>query len=394
LLTAAPDGRLIVWDARRAVALETLSAGGVGPMRDLQISPDGATAYGAGRDGKVVVWDLTGRRRWERPFAGDVTPVGKHALVSSADGNHAAVVDSRGFVELFGGPPLRPAARIRPAHGRAEGAALSPDGGTLVLTTYDGVDGTVEFWNTRARRRLGAPQVGHAAPADVVRWSADGRWVATGDPGSAVRLWDARRRRPRAVANVGVTDLSLSPDGRLLAATLALSNFAGGLEIRSVPDLEVVRTVRVPLGAAGRFSPDGRSFVYGDRDGRMWILDTRTWRPRGEPLDVTAPVLSAELSPDGRLLAAPSEGGTGRLWDVIAPRPVGAGLSGGPQDPVGAAFVDGGSRLAVVHQRGGVAWDVRPGSWTRHACAVAGRRLTRSEWRAVLPRHPYAPACG
>jgi WD40 repeat protein len=179
-----------------------------------------------------------------------------------------------------------------------------------------------------------------------------------------------------------------------LAATLELPNFAGGLVIRSVPDLELVRTVRVPAGTTGRFSRDGRSFVYGDRNGRVWILDTRTWRPRGRPFQVTAPVLGAELSPDGRLLATTSLGGAGRLWDVVGRRPVGAGLSGVPRDPIGVAFLAGGSHLAVLHERGGVAWDVRPGSWERHACAVAGRRLAEWEWEALLPRHAYAPACG
>ena len=39
-------------------------------------------------------------------------------------------------------------------------------------------------------------------------------------------------------------------------------------------------------------------------------------------------------------------------------------------------------------------WDVSPGRWTDHACAVAGRTLTRQEWTEFLPRRPYRPACG
>jgi hypothetical protein len=46
-----------------------------------------------------------------------------------------------------------------------------------------------------------------------------------------------------------------------------------------------------------------------------------------------------------------------------------------------------------VTERGGYVWDVRPASWERRACEVAGRRLTRAEWKAALPGRDYAPAC-
>ena len=62
-------------------------------------------------------------------------------------------------------------------------------------------------------------------------------------------------------------------------------------------------------------------------------------------------------------------------------------------DALGAAFVGGGSRVVVVHRDGGYVWDLRPSSWERHACAVAGRTLTRAEWENTLPQREYAPAC-
>ena len=38
-------------------------------------------------------------------------------------------------------------------------------------------------------------------------------------------------------------------------------------------------------------------------------------------------------------------------------------------------------------------WDLRPESLARHACQVAGRRLTRAEWTEFLPGRDYNPAC-
>ena len=40
-----------------------------------------------------------------------------------------------------------------------------------------------------------------------------------------------------------------------------------------------------------------------------------------------------------------------------------------------------------------IMWDIRRESLTRHACEVAGRRLTRAEWAEHLPGRAYDPAC-
>ena len=53
----------------------------------------------------------------------------------------------------------------------------------------------------------------------------------------------------------------------------------------------------------------------------------------------------------------------------------------------------GDTRTRSTSSGGAYRWDIRPSSWARHACAVAERRLTRSEWADALPERKYAPAC-
>ena len=95
LVTAGRDERLIVWDAKRATALETLEARGIGLVQDLQVARDGRTAYSAGRDGTVIAWDLSGERRWERPFGAPGRGARAGALTAAAHGSHFAVIDAR-----------------------------------------------------------------------------------------------------------------------------------------------------------------------------------------------------------------------------------------------------------------------------------------------------------
>lgn len=93
------------------------------------------------------------------------------------------------------------------------------------------------------------------------------------------------------------------------------------------------------------------------------------------------------------MLATTSLDGTARLWDLAARRPIGGTLPSGSGDVVGAVFSSDGRHIVVAHDRGGYVWDVRRAAWSRHACAVAGRRLSRAEWEEALAGRDYAPAC-
>ena len=191
-------------------------------------------------------------------------------------------------------------------------------------------------------------------------------------------------------------NLSISPDGTKLAATMDDQEGHGELDIIFVPQLELLTKVRAPAGDWSQFSRDGRTLLYGDDAGRTWMYDTHTWRPRGRPLaGATGPVLTVNLSPDGRMLATTSTDGTTRLWDVASHRPIGTALPGIADHDVAAAFVEGGSQLVTVYDNGrAYRWDVRPRAWAQEACDIAGRTLTPAEWQDALPNRAYTPACG
>jgi len=85
---------------------------------------------------------------------------------------------------------------------------------------------------------------------------------------------------------------------------------------------------------------------------------------------------------------------TSLLWDIRSRHPIGTPLPG-PENINAVAFFapDGGHVFAVFRDGRGYRWDVREGAWERTACAIAGRQLTRAEWRDALPGRAYAPTC-
>ena len=157
-----------------------------------------------------------------------------------------------------------------------------------------------------------------------------------------------------------------------------------------------MRSIRVPdLVGFARFSLDGRRIAVGNRFGETQVWSTANWKPvtRWFGGDASG-IVSAQFSPNDEILATGSDTGNLQLWDIASGQALGAPLPGGPNVAVLPFFTPDGTRLIASYQSGqAFIWDLRPESLIRHACRVAGRRLTRAEWREFLPGRAYDPAC-
>ncbi len=72
--------------------------------------------------------------------------------------------------------------------------------------------------------------------------------------------------------------------------------------------------------------PDGNVLAFGDRTGRITLLDTTSWKvldrlnpPGNEPENYWSPTPALTFSPDGRELAVGSQQGTIALWSLARP---------------------------------------------------------------------------
>ena len=153
-----------------------------------------------------------------------------------------------------------------------------------------------------------------------------------------------------------------------------------------------------PACAAGdegwwvRFSPDGRLLaVTSPHYTQLWDVAKR--RRIGPPLrGHEGVVFTSEFSPDGRTLATSGSDGSVILWDVESRRSL--GKLPGPLGQISSRFTPDGQRLFVLHELGAAQrWEVSPDAWSKHACRVAGRELTRAEWEELVPDQDYRRVC-
>jgi hypothetical protein len=127
------------------------------------------------------------------------------------------------------------------------------------------------------------------------------------------------------------------------------------------PELGAVRDVLLaPDGTWGATVGDGAAVL-------LWRVNPQTgiWSPMGSLVGHGGDVEEAELDPlQGRLITI-APGDRAIVWDVGS---------------------DGGSSAAEPRATTGSAW-------LRDACEIAGRDLTRAEWRQYVPGRPWRPTC-
>ena len=163
----------------------------------------------------------------------------------------------------------------------------------------------------------------HPAAIPVVIWSPDGRLLATGDVGGAIRLWEvgpvsesgsATCVQTLAGHTQVVAGLAFAPDG----IDLASASNDGTVKLWVVASGSLLATLDGHTDRVSRvvWSPDGRTLASGGRDQTVWLWDVAEGRYRMALRGHTEAVRGLAFTPDSQSLVSGSEDGTLRVWAV------------------------------------------------------------------------------
>ncbi len=260
------------------------------------------------------------------------------------------------------------------------------------------------MWNPETSRVVVEGQVATSVVTSAV-FSADGRRLVVTDESGLVRTIDAATLRPIGTpvhvgSNACCVALAAGDQAAVVFSDPAVAKRSLGPSSHSQWNLVDLRSGRLvssrALGMdalAADASPDGQTVAVTGAGGEMWLLDSKTGKPvstppRGDGADNTWVAHSS----DGAQVVTGAVDGTIRLWDGASG--VLLGTVRLPENtPLVATFLYGGQDLLIASNAGGVyLWNSRLNEATNFACALAGRTLTRTEWRAFTDR-PYRPRC-
>lgn len=193
---------------------------------------------------------------------------------------------------------------------------FSPDGRTLASAS---ADCTIKLWSA-ATGALEHTLEGHLAGISALTWSPDSKILASGSDDKSIRLWDTQTGLAHPTPLLGhhnyVYSLCFSPKGNMLVS----GSYDEAVFLWDVRAARVMRSLPAhsdPVSSVD-FVRDGTLIVSCSHDGLIRVWDTATGQClRTIVHEDNAPVTCVRFSPNGRYILAWTLDSCIRLWNYI-----------------------------------------------------------------------------
>jgi len=208
-------------------------------------------------------------------------------------------------------------------------------------------------------------------PRQSVAISPDGRSLAAGGEGFAIKVWNLLDHPPgHEIILKGHSDavrmLSFSPDGRrLLSAAFGLDRTARVWDLDESSELLKIGGLRNTPSITAAFSPDGQFVLAGgERNLSLWKVADRSMQRQFEEPSMGM-IFAVCFCPDGKRALAAGEDRKLHLWDVEQGKEL--LVFGGHDKVITGVSVSPDGRTAFSGSEDGTirAWDLATGEETR-----------------------------
>ena len=398
-----------------------------GPVTSVAFSREGTRFASGGGDKAVWLWDAATRQK--------VGVIGRHnsAVFSvgfSPDGLHVASTSNDNTVRVWDASRWQPMI----GHDKEAFASFTDDGSRIAS---GGQDKTVRLWDAATGLPIGSPLRVKDSDVEVLYPVDEDRLLSLGTV-DAARLWDARSGQP-----IG-EPLRLPPDSGVYFDQQSGGTLAIGPKFVQLVNVDTMRLIGEQIrptepAYAYAFSADGRILATGGVHGTVELWDAATGKPHGQPMrgngeypnialsddggrlaagstgslndtlrlwdtrtsqpigntQLDSPVLSADFSPDGQILAFSSDDGTIRLWNVDDRKQLGPALTGHHDGVISLDFSPDGTTLVSSSLDHTLRmWPVVSSPSREALCDKFTHNMSHQQWHdKVSPESGYIRVC-
>jgi WD40 repeat protein/DNA-binding SARP family transcriptional activator len=324
LYTASHDGGVIAWDVRgdrrlgRPFRFSPVAAGSAGPQQPgggagaVAASPDSSLFVTSPGPNRVTLW----RARDMAVLATLHGPCGAiQSVAFSHDGRLVAATGDGPATVVWEVRTHKIDKLLRPERKRGNiGVNFSYDDRTVGTA---GGDGRLRLYDVQTGRRIATLPTPRNSTLQDLDFSSDGRWVAAAGLGEKVFVWDLRTRSLVRTMRHGqlIFAIRFSPDGKRIAT----GDDKGSVDFwDAATGRQVGRELRGQNGAvmSVTYSPDGTQVMTTSSDGKFRLIDVATGKLLGAPLPGSNAPGWGTFFPNGKDIAAAAWDGKGMVWNV------------------------------------------------------------------------------